>query len=179
MILNFKRRESFIFRLKGINYFRRGVIKRSDIKMAGGRGVESRQGHTNLLYQVMRIFLPGVRVALSEYICTVSPTGVNVFLLLLGCGGVAQLVEHWTGTPLTQVRFPGAARDFSPRVIFQCRLSHGVRITPCANVCINVCGRVKDPVVRFRVRWVMETLKHPACTVGWVARLCRSWLSPG
>ena len=25
----------------------------------------------------------------------------------------------------------------------------------------------------------METLKHPACTVGWVARLCRSWLSPG
>ena len=25
----------------------------------------------------------------------------------------------------------------------------------------------------------METLKHPACTVGWVARLCRSWLFPG
>ena len=25
----------------------------------------------------------------------------------------------------------------------------------------------------------METLKHPACTLGWVARLCRSWLSPG
>ena len=25
----------------------------------------------------------------------------------------------------------------------------------------------------------METLEHPACTVGWVARLCRSWLSPG
>ena len=23
----------------------------------------------------------------------------------------------------------------------------------------------------------METLRHPACTVGWVARLCRSWLS--
>ena len=29
------------------------------------------------------------------------------------------------------------------------------------------------------VQWVMETLKHPACTVGWVAWLCRSWLSPG
>ena len=26
---------------------------------------------------------------------------------------------------------------------------------------------------------IMETLKHPACTVGWVARRCRSWLSPG
>ena len=24
-----------------------------------------------------------------------------------------------------------------------------------------------------------ETLKHPAGTAGWVARLCRSWLSPG
>ena len=27
-------------------------------------------------------------------------------------GGVAQLVERRTGTLLTQVRFPGAARDF-------------------------------------------------------------------
>ena len=27
-------------------------------------------------------------------------------------GNVAQLVEHLTGTPPTQVRFPGAARDF-------------------------------------------------------------------
>ena len=25
----------------------------------------------------------------------------------------------------------------------------------------------------------MDTLKHPACTLDWVARLCRSWLSPG
>ena len=45
---------------------------------------------------------------------------------------VAQLVEHRTGTPPTQVRFPGAARDFSPRVNFQCRLSYGVR-TPVRN----------------------------------------------
>ena len=34
-------------------------------------------------------------------------------------GDVAQLVERRTGTPLTLVRFPGAARDFSPRVNFQ------------------------------------------------------------
>ena len=38
---------------------------------------------------------------------------------------------------------------------------------------------VKDPTVYVRVRWTMETLKHPACTLGWVARLCRSWLSLG
>ena len=28
-------------------------------------------------------------------------------------------------------------------------------------------------------KWIMETLKCPACTVDWVVRLCRSWLSPG
>ena len=33
-------------------------------------------------------------------------------------------------------------------------------------------------IVHARVRWIMETLKHPAPLVGWVARLCRRWLSP-
>ena len=50
-----------------------------------------------------------------------------------GGGDVAQLVEHRTGTPLTQVRFPGAARGFSSRVNFQCRLSYGVRTPPVCN----------------------------------------------
>ena len=63
-------------------------------------------------------------------------------------------------------------------VNFQCRLSYVCPHTPCAIVCINICAHVKDPVVHVRVRWNMETLKHPARTVGWVARLCRSWLSP-
>ena len=40
-----------------------------------------------------------------------------------GGGDVAQLVEHLTGTLPTYVRFRGAARNFSLRVIFQCRLS--------------------------------------------------------
>ena len=82
---------------------------------------------------------------------------------------VAQLVEHRTGTPPMQVRFPRAARDFSPRVNFQCRLSYGVRTSPCA----------KDAVVHVRVRWITETLKHSACIGGWAARLCYRWLSPG
>ena len=56
---------------------------------------------------------------------------------------------------------------------------YGVRIPPRAIACINTCVHVKDPVVHVRVRWIMETLKHPACTVDWVARLCRSWLPPG
>ena len=94
-------------------------------------------------------------------------------------GDVAQLVEYRTGTPPTQVRFPGAARDFSPRVNFQCRLSDGVRTPQCPIACIYICAHVKDPVVRVRVWWIMETLKHPASTIGWEGRLCRSWLSPG
>ena len=74
---------------------------------------------------------------------------------------VAQLVECRTGTPLKQVRFPGAARDFSPRVSLQCTVSHGARTPLCAVACINICAHVKDPVVHVRVRWIMETLKHP------------------
>ena len=71
-------------------------------------------------------------------------------------------------------------RDFSPRVNFQSRLSLTcVRTPPCAIACINIHAHVKNPVVYVRVRWIMEILQHPACTVGWVARLCRSWLSPG
>ena len=65
------------------------------------------------------------------------------------------LLEHRTVTPLTQVRFPDAARDFLPRVNFQCRISFGVRTPTCAIACINICGHVKDPVVHVRVRWIM------------------------
>ena len=46
---------------------------------------------------------------------------------------VAQLVQRRTGTPLRQVRFPGAARDSSPNVNFQCRLSYGARAAPVCN----------------------------------------------
>ena len=44
---------------------------------------------------------------------------------------------------------------------------------------------VKDPWVHVRVRCIMETTppqkkkKKLACSVGWEARLCRCWLSPG
>ena len=90
------------------------------------------------------------------------------------------MVKRRTGTPLTQVRFPVAARNFSLRVNCQCRLSHGVRTPSSAMACIiHICAHVKDPVVHVRVRWIREALKHLASTVAWVARLCRSWLSPG
>ena len=75
------------------------------------------------------------------------------------CGDVAQLLEHRTGTLPTQVRFPGAAMDFSSRVNFECGLSYGVHKAPCAISRIYTCEHVK---VHVRVRWIMETLKHPA-----------------
>ena len=54
-----------------------------------------------------------ITVCVCAYICSLECMCGD------GDADVAQLVEHWTGTPLTQVRFPGAARDFSPRVNFQ------------------------------------------------------------
>ena len=67
----------------------------------------------------------------------------------------------------------------SPRVNFQCWLPYGVRTCLCAITCINICEHVKDPGVYVRVGWIMETLKHPACTVDWVVPLCCGWPSPG
>ena len=37
---------------------------------------------------------------------------------------------------------------------------------------------ITDPVVHVKISWVTEKQKHPACTVGWVAQLYRSWLFP-
>ena len=69
---------------------------------------------------VLKHISPGVRVSLG---IALSPQE----------GDVAQLVERRTGTPLRQVRFPGATRDLSPRVNFQCRLSYGVRTALVCN----------------------------------------------
>ena len=54
------------------------------------------------------------------------------------------MVEHQTVTPPRQVRFPGAARDLSLRVNFQCRFFYG------AIACIYICAHVKDPAVRVK-----------------------------
>ena len=57
-------------------------------------------------------------------------------------GDVAQLIERRTGTPLTQVRFLSAARDFPSRVNFQCRLSYVCPYTPVGNpMQLHLCAR--------------------------------------
>ena len=48
-------------------------------------------------------------------------------------GDVAQFVLCQAGTLLMHVQFPGTARDFSPQVNFQCRLSFMRPYTPTCN----------------------------------------------
>ena len=104
---------------------------------------------------------------------------VLVYACVCVFGDVVQLGEHQTSTPLTHVQFPGAAREFAPRVNFQCRLPYSVCIPLCAIACINICAHIKDPGVHIRAQWIMETLKHPACTIGCIAQLCHNWLFLG
>ena len=73
-------------------------------------------------------------VAIEPCACRGSAGWGPLFVInKLGAGDVAQLLERRTGTPLRQVGFPGAARDFSPRVNFQGKLSYGVRAAPVRN----------------------------------------------
>ena len=45
-------------------------------------------------------------------------------------------------------------------------------LTPLhATACNNICAHIKGPVVHVRFWWIVETLKHPACTVGGSATL--------
>ena len=73
-----------------------------------------------------------------------GPVILNVCII---GAGIAQLVERPTEKPgaiLTRVRVrvPGAARDFSPTVSFQCTLSHGVLTAPvCNGVHQHPCAR--------------------------------------
>ena len=64
-------------------------------------------------------------------------------------------------------------------VSFQCRLSYGVRATLHAIARINICAHVKDPVDHVGVRRVMETLKHPACTVDLGSETLSQLVFPG
>ena len=67
--------------------------------------------------------------------CRLPPEFAQFFFFFSGWG-IAQLVQRLTERPgaiLTRARVPCAARDFSPRADFQCRLSYGVRTAPVCN----------------------------------------------
>ena len=95
----------------------------------------------------------------------------------------SMLAEDWEKMKLNEPRrrsfdFPVRQGIFHRESTFSAD-SYGVRTPPFAIECINICAHVKDPVVHVRVWRIRETLRHPACIVDWVVRLCRSWLSPG
>ena len=94
--------------------------------------------------------------------------------------GVAQLVRASDRHAADAGSIPRCGKGFFPPESTFSADSLTVPVhPPCAIACINICAHFKDPVVHVRVRWIMEMLKHPACTIGWVARLSHNWLSPG
>ena len=55
------------------------------------------------------------------------------------------MVKPRTGTLPTLVRFPGVARDLSPRVNFQCKLSYVRSYTPvCNRIHLHLCARERS-----------------------------------
>ena len=78
--------------------------------------------------------------------------------------GIAQLVEHPTGTSgaiLMQIWVPSAARDFSSQST-PSPDSLTVSVQPlCATTCINICAHLKNPK-RWRLCHCLDTRKY--CT---------------
>ena len=94
-------------------------------------------------------------------------------------GDVAQLLERRTVTPLKQVRFPGVARDLSPTVNIQCRLSFLCPYTPvCNRMHWHLCARKRSCCSPGQSSVDYGNTETPPSTVEWVERLCRRWLSP-
>ena len=88
-----------------------------------------------------------------------------------GCGSVGRASDRHTADAGS---IPWCGKAFfsqsplSVQTLLRCpQTSHVI-------TCINICAHVKDPVVYVRVWWITETLKHLACTIGWVAQLCCS-----
>ena len=99
---------------------------------------------------------------------------VVVFQAGWGCSSVGKASDRHAAETGS---IPRCAKGFFSQSTFSADSLYDVRAPPCVTACIKIYAHVKDPVVHVRVRWIMEALKRPACTVGWVARLCRCWLS--
>ena len=69
------------------------------------------------------------RLVLSLVVTNPRSFNCTFYRLLRGCSSVGRASAG---------SISGAAREFSPRVNFQCRLSCGVRTPPCAVTCIYI-----------------------------------------
>ena len=78
--------------------------------------------------------------------------------------GIAQLVERPAekrGAVLTRVRVPGAARDFSPKVKIQRRLSFGVRTAPVRNrLHQHLCMFIIPNTASHTIVWTHKNTTH-------------------
>ena len=83
-------------------------------------------------------------------------------------GDVAQLLEHRTGTPLVQVQFPGAARDFFPQSQLSAQTLSWCPYSPvCSCMHENLCARERSCSV-CHSSMDYETPKQPLFNAGWV-----------
>ena len=93
-----------------------------------------------------------------------------------GCSSVGRASDrHAT----VEGSIPRCGKGFFSKPTFSANSLTCVRTPLWAIACIYICAYIKDPVVHVKVRWIMKALRHQARTVGWVERLCCSWLSPG
>ena len=86
-----------------------------------------------IMMMMMMMVMIKMKVVIAVIEVLMTTTTIKKKMDMAFGGDVAQSVERRTGTPLTQVRFPGAARDFFPRASFLCRLSYGVRTALVCN----------------------------------------------
>ena len=89
------------------------------------------------------------------------------------------MVERRTGRLSHRFDSPEWREIFLPESTFSADSLRCVCTPLCAISGTGICAHFKEPVVHISVRWIMETLKHPVCTVSWVVRPCCRWLSLG
>ena len=82
---------------------------------------------------------------------------------------VAQLVERPAKKPfaiLTRVRVPCEARDFAPKVSFECKPIFCVRTDPVCNHMHIVCAHVNSPKLwHHTIVWTQENTAHTGRTL--------------
>ena len=86
-------------------------------------------------------------------------------------GDAVQRVELWTVASLMQVQFPGMGGDFPPSQLSVQTLLRSVVHPQVQLHALTAVLVLEDRVVHVRVPWIMKTIKHPACTMGWVVQL--------
>ena len=78
----------------------------------------------------------------------------------VGGRDAAQLVERQTSELLRQFQFPGAARDFSPRVNFRVSLSYGVCTAPACSALTSVHMLKIPSLGSHTFAWTHKNIAH-------------------